>query len=87
MAFPQTRDGLESIGYRYDGESHCRGCGVLMLWFATPNIDPRTGKNKKMPMTIIPGTEDKDPQLLECHFGKCPNAEQFRKPKEKKKRA
>jgi hypothetical protein len=77
MSLPQTRDGLESIGYKYDGESHCRGCGVLMLWFVTPNL-------KKMPMTIIPGSEDQDPQLLECHFGRCPKAELFRKPKEKK---
>lgn len=84
-ALPQTRDGLISLGYRYDGESHCRGCGVLMLWFQTPNIDPKTGKNKKMPMTVIPGTENEDPQRLECHFGRCPNAQQFRKPKEKKR--
>lgn len=82
-ALPQTRDGLTSLGYRYDGESHCRGCGVLMLWFTTPNIDPKTGKNKKMPMTIIPGSEHEDPQLLECHFGRCKNADQFRKKKRK----
>jgi hypothetical protein len=77
MPLPQRRVDLEAIGYRYDGEGHCRGCGVLMLWFTTPN-------QKKMPMTIIPGSENEEHQLLECHFGKCPNAEQFRKPKAKK---
>ena len=81
MPLPDTRDGLEAMGYRYDGESHCRGCGILMLWFQTPNIDVKTGKNKKMPMTIVPGTADEDPQKLECHFGKCPQADRFRKPR------
>ena len=45
MALPQRRVDLEAMGYRYNGEGHCRGCGVLMLWFITPN-------QKKMPMTI-----------------------------------
>ena len=79
MALPQRRVDLEAMGYRYNGEGHCRGCGVLMLWFITPN-------QKKMPMTIIPGSEDAEHQLLECHFGKCPKATEFRKPKEKKKK-
>jgi hypothetical protein len=77
MPLPNTRADLEAIGYKYDGESHCRGCGVLMLWFTTPN-------GKKMPMTIVPGTENDDHRTLTCHFGNCPNAAQFRKPKGKK---
>lgn len=87
MPLPNTRDELEHLGYKYSGESPCLACGALIKWFITPNINPKTGRNNKMPMTIIPGTEDQDPQLLECHFGKCPNAAQFRRPKEKKKRA
>ena len=28
---PQTRNELESLGYQYSGEGHCRGCGVLLF--------------------------------------------------------
>lgn len=79
MPLPQRRVDLESLGYRYEGEGHCRGCGVLLLWFSTPN-------QKRMPMTIIPGSEDAEHQLLECHFGKCPKADLFRRPKPKGKK-
>lgn len=80
MPLPTTRRGLESRGYLYYGESRCRGCGAEMLWFMTPNVDD-SGKRKKMPFTIQAGTEDREERVLICHFGNCPNAEMFRKPK------
>lgn len=66
MAVPDTRDGLESVGYEYTGSGICRGCGIELHFFRTP-------RGKTMPMSPIPGTEDEDPQRLECHIGKCPN--------------
>jgi hypothetical protein len=74
MALPQTRDELESIGYIYSGEGRCRACGVPMLWFKTPS-------GKTMPFHIEAGTEDRESRVLVCHFGKCPNAKDFRKDK------
>lgn len=66
------------MGYRYNGESHCRGCGATILWFVSPN-------KKNMPFNVIPGTENEDPQKLECHFGRCTSAAQFRQPRGNKK--
>jgi hypothetical protein len=65
MAVPDTRDGLASVGFIYTGTYLCRGCGCDLLMFRTP-------RGKTMPMSPIPGTEDEDPQRLECHIGRCP---------------
>jgi hypothetical protein len=77
MALPDTRDGLESVGYQYTGEGRCRACGVPLLWFLSPH-------QKKIPFHIEAGTEDREHRVLVCHFSNCPNAADFRKPKEKK---
>jgi hypothetical protein len=74
MAIPDTRDGLESLGYKYTGSSACRGCGAEMQWFETP-------RGKKMPMSAVSGTEDDESQKLEAHWTVCPNAKDFRKKK------
>jgi len=74
MALPDTRDTLESVGYKYSGDSRCRGCGENMLWFDTP-------RGKKMPMSVVSGTEDDDPQKLEPHWTVCPKRDQFRSKK------
>ncbi len=71
MAIPDTRDGLESLGYKYTGSSACRGCGAEMQWFTTP-------RGKKLPMSAIPGTEDDESQKLEAHWSVCPKANEFR---------
>jgi len=77
MPFPDTRKGLEAMGYHYDGESHCRGCGELILWFETP-------KKKKIPMSIVEGTENEENRRLEAHWFICPHADDFRKAKGKR---
>lgn len=63
MAIPDTRDGLESVDYQYSGSSTCRRCGTEIQWFVTP-------KGKRMPMSVVSGTENDDPERLEFH--KCP---------------
>jgi len=63
MAFPSTIEELRKAGYRFDGESDCKGCGVAIEWWITPN-------GKKMPVdhgTAMP------------HWKTCPQAELFRK--------
>jgi hypothetical protein len=62
MAIPDTRDGLESVGYKYTGSSACRGCGAELHWYDTP-------RGKKMPLSVVSGSEDEDPEKLEFH--KC----------------
>jgi hypothetical protein len=65
MGFPNTIEGLVSMGYKHSGTSDCRACKAPIEWWETPN-------KKKLPMdhgTAIP------------HWSTCPNAEDFRKPK------
>jgi hypothetical protein len=75
MALTGTRDELESLDYSYSGESPCRGCGALIMWFDTPF-------GKKIPMSVVKGTEGERP-VLEAHFATCPKAASFRKVKKK----
>lgn len=72
--FPNTRAQLEAAGYRFSGESNCRGCGEPMLWFETP-------RGKKLPMSVVAGTEDRDHRILEPHWKSCSEADSFRKKK------
>lgn len=62
MGFPTTLDELRSSGYKFDGESECRGCAADIEWWTTP-------KGKKIPMdhgTAIP------------HWSTCPEAKSFK---------
>ncbi len=71
MAIPDNRPDLESMGYKYDGSSRCRGCGAMMDWYITP-------KEKKMPMSEIPGTEEDTLRKIQPHWAVCPKRDQFR---------
>jgi hypothetical protein len=70
MPFPETLDELQAAGYKFAGTGTCRGCGVQMAWFVTPN-------GKKMPMTRKPGGEI--PKRFESHHAVCPKRGQFKK--------
>jgi len=74
MAIPNTSNDLVAMGYSFDNEATCRGCGQKIEWWITP-------AGKKMPMTVISRrTIHSDPgDLREPHWGHCPNADQFRK--------
>lgn len=64
MALPDTRRGLEAIGYRYTGSSPCRYCPEMIHWYETPS-------NSRMPMSVVDGSSDEE--ILEPHFNSCPN--------------
>lgn len=81
MPLPRTRLGLETIGYKYEGEGRCHACGVPILWFTTTKINPRTGRLSKLCFHIEKGTEDDEHRVLIPHFASCPNAADFRKKK------
>lgn len=72
--FPDTRRDMEAVGYHYTGESKCRSCGEPMLWFETP-------RGKKIPMSVVSGTESEEHRRLEPHWKSCPEADNFRKEK------
>ena len=78
MAIPEKREDLEAMGYVYDNDAHCRGCGQPIEWWITP-------KGKKMPMTV---KEVKSPggafapsvKLIRVpHWRECENADDFRR--------
>jgi len=79
MAIPTKREDLVAMGYVFDNEARCRGCGMPIEWWLTP-------KGKKMPMTV---KEVKDesrtfPQPVLGweripHWSDCPKADSFRK--------
>jgi len=72
MAIPDNRKDLEAMGYSFNGEGLCRGCGAELFWFETP-------RGKKMPFSRIAdaGPSD-DSEKLEPHWSSCPNREDFR---------
>jgi hypothetical protein len=85
-AIEQTRRGLELRGWKYSGESQCKACGALILWFDTTKWDPAKHSFKKMPMSVIAGSEDAEDRLIEPHWGVCPERDKFRsEPKGKRK--
>src|SRR5215468_1833811 len=45
MPLPEKREALVALGYVFDNEARCRGCGAAIEWWITPN-------GKKMPMTV-----------------------------------
>ena len=81
MAIPTKCEDLISMGYSFDNESKCRGCGEPIEWWITP-------RDKKMPMTVQ--EVHQDPENLTSpvvrydrvpHWSVCPNAGDFRKKK------
>ena len=73
MAIPDNRRDLEQMGYTFNGEGICRGCGAELFWYITP-------REKKMPFSRIAdsGPSD-DVEKLEPHWNSCSAREQFRK--------
>ena len=63
MAFPKNAEEAQKMGYRFLNSSHCRGCGVAIEWWKTPN-------GKHMPVS--------DPETFLPHWADCPKANQFR---------
>jgi hypothetical protein len=85
VPIPEKREDLIAMGYVFDNEANCRGCGAPMEWWITP-------KGKKMPMSIIPlDAEGKvvpsgsltpvREYVRHPHWSDCPNAEDFRNKK------
>lgn len=79
---PQTRDELESMGYKYTGEGRCRACGVPLLWFERWHSVNQ--KMTKMCFHIEAGTEDREHRILIPHWASCANAKDFRTEKKGK---
>jgi hypothetical protein len=75
MPVPNNSNDLKALGYVYDNDSHCRGCGAPIEWWITP-------KGKKMPLSaVIVGSlaAGNRKEILEPHWVSCPNADDFRK--------
>jgi hypothetical protein len=78
MALPEKREDLIALGYVFDNDAKCRGCGAAIEWWVTP-------KGKKMPMSV---KEKKDETkgffapveefIRIPHWTDCPNADEFR---------
>lgn len=64
---PRTREGLEAVGYKFSTMGSCRGCGVQIQWYVTP-------EKKWMPF-------DRANQMgeFENHWGSCPARQRFKK--------
>jgi hypothetical protein len=75
---PTKREDLVLMGYVFDNEANCRGCGAEIEWWITP-------KGKKMPMSVKEIRERDSPisPIKEIqrvpHWSDCPNAEDFRR--------
>lgn len=73
MAIPTTSNELRAMGYEFDNEARCRGCGEPIEWWITP-------RGKKMPMTVQkPDPLHSSAEIRVPHWGLCPNADDFRK--------
>jgi hypothetical protein len=79
MSIPQKREDLMAMGYVFDGEGNCRGCGCYIEWWITPN-------GKKMPMSVKDVKDESrifpQPILYTIrmpHWTDCPEAGTFRK--------
>jgi hypothetical protein len=78
VAIPESRADLEALGYVFDNEARCRGCGAAIEWWLTP-------KGKKMPMSVKEVRETDSPvsPVKEWrripHFSDCPKVADFRK--------
>lgn len=85
MAIPEKLEDLKAMGYVFDNEGTCRGCGEPIEWFITP-------RGKKMPMSVIPLDAKGEPiigasvvpvkeYVRRPHWSNCPNAADFRRSK------
>lgn len=79
MPLPTKKEDLEAMGYVFDNEAHCRGCGEPIEWWITPN-------DKKMPMSVVAVKDESKafPQPIIRterlpHWGLCSRAADFRK--------
>lgn len=79
MAIPTKREDLVAMGYLFDNDAKCRGCGAAIEWWITP-------KGKKMPMSVKEVRDEtlSFPQPVVRldripHWTDCPNAEDFRR--------
>lgn len=68
MPFPQTFDGMQAAGYRFDNHARCRACKEDIEWWTTP-------RGKKIPMNLMPNPDSK----AISHFSTCSDAPLFRK--------
>jgi hypothetical protein len=80
MPIPLTFDELVTTGYRYSGQSFCKGCGKRIEWWTTP---------KKRPISLDLMIDPDSP--VTPHFDTCTyvaqlRAEQLRKSKLSNKR-
>ena len=72
MAIPDNRRDLEAIGYQFNGEGECRGCGASLFWYITP-------REKKMPFSLRSDVESTAPAgALQAHWEVCPARDKFR---------
>ena len=79
MPLPTKREDLIAMGYVFDNEAKCRGCGEDIEWWITP-------KDKKMPMSVVEVKDETKvfPQpILRIdrvpHWTNCPKADSFRR--------
>jgi len=68
MTFPETAIKMVIAGYERDYYGVCKGCGMAIEWWRTPN-------GSRIPMNSMPCHDS--PAV--SHFVTCPKAEQFRK--------
>ena len=65
MPFPRTESELSAAGYKFNHRRPCHRCHAEIEMWDTP-------RGKLTPL---------DAGTLASHFGTCPNADDFRKPK------
>jgi hypothetical protein len=68
MGFPKTFHEMKAMGYRFDNDATCRGCGDDIEWWITPN-------GKKIPMN--PMTSDHSE--AKAHWSTCTEQDSFRR--------
>jgi hypothetical protein len=68
IKWPATHDELVLAGWKFQKQTLCRACPVVIQWFYSPNGNPS-------PLELTP--EDK----YISHFATCPNAKDFRRPR------
>lgn len=66
--FPASFAELDAAGYIFKGNSLCRACGTEIRWYETPN-------KKKIPI---------DADAKQAHWSTCPDADRFRKERQRK---
>jgi len=81
VPIPEKREDLLAMGYVYDNDGYCKGCGAPIEWWVTP-------KDKKMPMSVKEVKDETkgffapvEKVIRVPHWSDCPNAQEFRKKK------